>query len=101
MISVTERARDLLLEARQSATITRPDVGLRLAPQGGSWELFADRVKADDQVVEHEGSTVLLVGPDVSAALPDVRVDCRDAGGGRLELVLQRTSPGGEDGRDR
>jgi hypothetical protein len=100
MVSVTDRAKDVLLEAKQSASITRPDVGLRLAPQaGGAWELFADGTKADDQVIEHEGSTVLLIGPDVSAALAGTRVDCRDAGDGRLELVLQQAHPDGGGGR--
>ena len=94
MVSVTERAKRLLLERKLSAQINDPEVGLRLARSpGGKLGLFADRMKAGDQVVKHQESTVLLVDAELSElVLAGKIVDCT-LSGDRTDLVL--TTPGG------
>jgi hypothetical protein len=89
MVSVTERAKDALLARKRSANINDPRVGLRLARSpGGKVALFADRMKAGDQVVKHQDSTVLLVDAELSElVLAGRTVDCAPRGG-RRELVL-------------
>jgi hypothetical protein len=94
MISVTTSAKQFLLERKRSANIDDPGVGLRLArTPGGKLALFADGMKAGDQVVKHEDSTVLLVDAQLSQlVLAGTTVDCTHSGG-RAELVL--TARGG------
>lgn len=94
MVHVTERAKEVLLETKRSANIKDPEVGLRLAHSpGGGLGLFADRMKAGDQVVKHEDSTVLLVDAELSELfLAGRTVDCTQSGG-KTDLVL--TAPGG------
>jgi hypothetical protein len=89
MVGVSERAKEVLLQTKRSVNIPQPDVGLRLAlDAGGTWSLFADRARLDDQVVEHRGSTVLLIDGELSAALGGTAVDCRRTPDGGVELVL-------------
>lgn len=92
MIRVTARAKEALLSRKLSANIADPDVGLRLTSgPGGKVGLVADREKAGDEVVRHKDSTVLLVGPEMSALVLTGRtVDCRWTDDGRIELVLRR-----------
>ena len=53
MVHVTERAKEVRLERKRSANINHPEASLRLArSSGGKLALFADRVKAGDQVAE-------------------------------------------------
>ncbi len=94
MVHVTERAKEVLLERKRSANINDPGAGLRLARSaGGKLALFADRVKAGDQVVKHKDSTVLLVDAELSELILAGRtVDCTQPGG-RADLVL--TTPAG------
>jgi hypothetical protein len=94
MVAVTERAKQVLLARKLSANINDPGVGLRLARRsGGKLTLFADRMKAGDQVVKHRDSTVLLVDAELSEiVLGGKTVDCTQRGG-RTELVL--TTRGG------
>lgn len=94
MVHVTELAKEVLLERKRSENINEPEVGLRLARSpGGKLALFADRVKAGDQVVKHKDSTVLLVDAELSElVLAGRTVDCKQRAG-RKELVL--TTPGG------
>ncbi|MEK7863216.1 MAG: hypothetical protein AAB295_08135, partial [Chloroflexota bacterium] len=64
MVHVTERAKEVLLETKRSANIKDPEVGLRLAHSpGGGLGLFADRMKAGDQVVKHEVGLRLAHSP--------------------------------------
>jgi hypothetical protein len=91
MVAVTERARDRLLEMKASSSINEPEVGfrLKLAAQD-RWSLVPDQATESDQVVEHDGSTVLLVDAELSDALHDVEVDCMETAPGQVELVLTR-----------
>ena len=94
MLSVTERAKQLLLERKVSANISDPQVGLRLSRRpGGTLGLAPDRMKAGDQIVTYQDSTVLLVDAELSElAFAGLTVDC-SLRAGRTELVL--TTRGG------
>ncbi len=96
MMAVTTRAKEALLEKKRAANITDREVGLRVASNSaGDYVLVADRARADDQVVEHEGATVLLVDTDTQGKLTGVTMDCRDTPEGRKELVLARSASDG------
>jgi Fe-S cluster assembly iron-binding protein IscA len=91
IVAVTERARELLLEMKASASITEPEVGFRLKLAGNDrWSLVPDEATESDQVVEQDGSTVLLVDADLADALDDVEVDCMETAAGQVELVFTR-----------
>jgi hypothetical protein len=100
MVHVTERAKEVLLERKWSANIDDPGTALRLARgPGRKLALFADRMKAGDQVVKHKDSTVLLVDAELSELILAGRtVDCTQTGS-RADLVL--TAPGGRAPRQR
>jgi len=98
MVHVSERAKQVLLERKQEANIREPEVGLRVAVDpSGQWVLVADHPRADDQLVEHEGTTVLLVSPDAQTVLAGMKVDCLETPEGEVELVLR--SSGSYNGR--
>jgi hypothetical protein len=100
MIAVTDRAKEQLLDMKLSANISEPDVGLRLEPAAtGEWQLFPDQAIEGDQVVEHGGSKLLLIGADASDALGDRQVDCRETAPGQVQLVLTRSDEPGSDTR--
>jgi hypothetical protein len=76
---VTERAKDALLRTKMTANIVERDVGLRItADTSGRWTLFPDRPQPDDHVIEHQGTTVLVLGPDIQQIL---------SGGGQVDCV--------------
>jgi hypothetical protein len=91
MVVVTKRAKEALLEKKLAANIKDRDVGLRVAADdNGDLVLVADRARADDQVIEHAGATVLLVGADAQGTLRGVTLDCQETPEGDKELVLAR-----------
>lgn len=100
MVNVTERAKEVLLQKKESADIHDASVGLRLATTAtGKLTLVVDRVKAGDEVVTHKDSTVLVVDPAVSAlVLAGRTVDCKETDDGKLQLVV--TSSGGAPEQD-
>jgi hypothetical protein len=100
MIAVTERAKEQLLDMKRSANINEPEVGLRLKPAAtGEWELFPDQAIEGDQVVEHGGYKLLLIGADASDALGDRQVDCQETAPGQVKLVLSRRNEPAPDTR--
>ncbi len=87
MLTVTESAREHLKEMLE-ANIDDPDACLRLVASGrGQFGLTADKERADDQVVEHEGDKVLLVESELSDALEGVTIDCQETPEGRSLVV--------------
>ena len=89
MVTVSERAKERLFEQREAANFGGDEVALRVAAgPTGQWMLIADHARDDDQVVEHRGSTVLLVDPVAQSALDGVQVDCVETTEGDLELIL-------------
>lgn len=95
MIRATERAKEELLRRKRSAHIHDPGAGSRLAStRGGNLALVTDRMKAGDQVVKCQGSTVLLVQAELSELLlAGATIACRDGG----ELVVRRAGAGVRD----
>lgn len=78
MISVTENAKRVL-KTMLMAKEADPEKGLRLLPSSkGEFVLALDTELAGDQVVEYEGSKVLLVGIEYFKLLNGKIVDCRD-----------------------
>lgn len=89
MLTVTEQAKQILLEKKRSANVQAAEVGLRVTPDGsGGLGLVADRPGQGDHVVEHDGSTVLVVAPELAAQLSGLRLECRERPGGQTDLVL-------------
>jgi hypothetical protein len=62
--------------------------------------LIADCARDDDQVVEHRGSTVLLVDPVAQNALDGVQVDCVETTEGDVELILVAQHEGFDEDDD-
>jgi Fe-S cluster assembly iron-binding protein IscA len=97
MVAVSERAKRILLEQKRAANIDGADVGLRVAAApSGQWMLLVDEPRDGDQVVEHDGTTVLLVDPVAQTALVGAEVDCVETSEGDVELVLSRAHPDDE-----
>jgi Fe-S cluster assembly iron-binding protein IscA len=89
MVNVSERAKERLLEQKQAANLDDTAVGLRVAAgPTEQWMLVADHAREDDQVIEHRGSTVLLVDPVAQSVLDGVQVDCVETTDGDIELIL-------------
>ena len=87
MISVTENAR-LQLKNILSARVDNWYAGLRLISSNpGHFGLGIDIEVPGDQVVEHEGSKVLLVEQGLAASLEGVTLDVEDTSEGP-QLVL-------------
>ena len=75
MVTVTERAKEKLRELLQTET-DDPSVSLRLASApSGEFGMFADRERDDDQIVEYDGSAVLLVDQKVASTIGDATID--------------------------
>lgn len=90
MVEVTERAREELKKALDSQVVDSGN-GLRLALVGpDEFGLGVDEEKEGDQVVEHEGSKVLLVEGPLSDALDGITIDVHDSEAGP-RLVMAKT----------
>jgi hypothetical protein len=95
MIGITERARDILLDLRESIEIGHPDAALRLATnETGQLEISVDVERAGDEVVRHDGTTLLLIAGAVSQGLAGSTIDCTQTSDG-FQLTLNRF--GGRD----
>ncbi len=84
MVSVTERAKEKLKEFLGTKT-EDASVGLRLEwTPSGEFAVFPDQERADDQVVEHQGVVVLLVGQEIAQEIAqkvgDTTIDCDEIG---------------------
>lgn len=89
MVSVTERAKKKLKELVTTQT-DDPSVGLRLdRTSSGQLGIFPDRERTDDQVVEHQGAVVLLVGQNIAQTVGDTTIDYDESGPGP-RLVMKR-----------
>ena len=88
MLGVTERARQELKRIL-SDNVDDPQAGLRLsASSPGKFGLHIDIEVPGDQVVEHDGSKVLLVEEGLVASLEGVTLDVEDTPEGpKLTLI--------------
>ena len=95
MLTVTENGKEEL-KRMSSQIVEQPGSTLRLvANEQGQLGLIADTEKEDDQSIEHQGETILLLDKILSEALEGVCVDCQDEGEGP-RLVLITTDTGEE-----
>ena len=89
MITVTEKAAEELEALLERAKISDPqnafdDVMLRLfTTDDGKLAIAPDTPLDGDQVIEHRGTSVLLVGWELSEAVDGLLIDCVDTDAGR------------------
>lgn len=89
MVTVTERAAEEL-RGRLLAETSDPEVGFRLLPAAdGTFVLILGTKLSGDEVVEYQGSKVLLIGIEYTRAFEGLTVDCDDTPGG-VTLFVRR-----------
>src|SRR5919108_4226733 len=89
MVNVTGRAK-IALKSALSRSVEEPGIGLRVEiSEEGTCSLFPDRHQPGDQVIEHEGDPLLLIGEDVSEPLEGATIDLTDTPHG-AELVITK-----------
>jgi hypothetical protein len=94
MVNVTERARQRL-RSLLATTGGDPSVGLRLEQtRTGELAIFPDRGRADDQIVEHQGAAVLLVGQDIASMVDDATIDCDDSDPATRIVIMRAARKG-------
>ena len=87
MIYMTERAKQEL-KRLLATSVDWPGARLRLMDRGqGRLGLGIDIEARDDQVLEYEGTKLLIVGPGLASNLKQVTLDVEDTLGG-VELVI-------------
>jgi Fe-S cluster assembly iron-binding protein IscA len=75
MVHVTDRAR-AQLKAAADRILDESERRLRLGPtRDGKLGVYPDRAQEGDQVVEHDGVAVLLIGRDLAQALAGRMID--------------------------
>jgi Fe-S cluster assembly iron-binding protein IscA len=88
MIGVTERAKEELKELLNTNT-DNPAARLRLsANDEGKLGLGIDIEKPDDDVLEYQGSALLVMESGLSDKLKDVALDVVDSDAGRQLVVI-------------
>ncbi|MFO8144058.1 MAG: hypothetical protein R6T78_05255 [Dehalococcoidales bacterium] len=89
MITVTDKAKQELKKTL-SDNVDTPGAGLRLvAREGGQLGLGVDIEKADDEVVEFEGSKVLIVEKNLADTLNKITLDVEDTKEGNKLVLLE------------
>jgi hypothetical protein len=87
MVSVTEHAKEVLRNLLIDMEAD-PDEGLRLLPNSnGEFVLALDNQLWGDEVIEHQGSKVLLIGIEYNRFLNGKTVDCEKTEDGEVLLV--------------
>jgi len=90
MVNVTERAKDRLKELL-TAKSDDPSVGFRLEQtRPGEFGVLPGRGRANDQVIEHQGAVVLLVGQEIAQTLEDTTIDYDESGPDSRLVMLKR-----------
>jgi Fe-S cluster assembly iron-binding protein IscA len=89
MLTVTESAKQLLKETLLAHT-DDPESGLRLVLEPpGRLGLVLGRECYGDQVVEHEGTKVLLVSPELETLVDETILDVQDTPDGPKLAMLR------------
>ena len=97
MVNVTERAK-IVLKSALSRSVEEEGIGLRVEISGeGTCALFPDREKAGDQVVEHEGDVLLLIGAEALQPLDGATIDLAETPEGAQLVVTRPESLGDEE----
>ena len=87
MITVSDRAKAVLLDWKQAAPPAEDGLTLRLALSPAGWEVHPDTPRPGDMVVEHEETPVLLIQGRARDLLREFTLDCRETVE-RARLVL-------------
>jgi Fe-S cluster assembly iron-binding protein IscA len=96
MVNVTDRAR-IALKSVLAQGVEEPGTGLRVEiSEEGSCSLFPDQMKAGDEVVEHEGDVLLLIGEEASQPLDGATIDLAETPEGTHLVLTKANLP--EDG---
>jgi Fe-S cluster assembly iron-binding protein IscA len=74
MITVTEAAREKLKETLQEHSDDN-DISLRLTMNAGEFGLVLDKVSPGDDVVEHQGTKILILNHEVSELFQGAKLD--------------------------
>ena len=91
MVVVTEAAKQELGRMLVSASADDPEVGIRLAlGASGEFSLMLDKESEGDQVVEHEGAKVLLVGKELGEVLEGVTIDSQESPEGQRLVISKK-----------
>ena len=89
MLTVTESAKELLKDMLAPHT-DDPEMGLRLVLEpSGQGGLAVGREAEGDQVVEHDGFKVLLVGHELAPIVDRITIDVKDTEDGP-KLVISK-----------
>lgn len=89
MLTVTERAAQELKGILQAHAV-EPEQVLRLVREAQSFSLRLDKESAGDEVVESEGTTILLIDEQLSPIVDGAVVDCIDTPEGpRLTITKE------------
>lgn len=89
MVTVTDRAAEVL-RATLDQTRTEPGQALRLLLRpGGGFGLGVDREREDDRVVTADGEKILLLMPDIAEAVGQATIDAEETEEGP-KLVISR-----------
>jgi Fe-S cluster assembly iron-binding protein IscA len=97
MVNVTDRAK-IALKSVLSRSVEEPGIGLRVEiSEEGSCALFPDQEKAGDQVIEHEGDVLLLIGEEVSQPLDGATIDLAQTPEGAHLVVSKPGVPADEE----
>ncbi len=89
MVNVTDRAK-VALKSALSRSVEEAGIGLRVEiSEEGACALFPDREKAGDQVVEHEGNVLLLIGEEASQPLDGATIDLAETSEGAQLIVTK------------
>jgi len=92
MVNVTDRAKNVLKSALSRSGEER-GTGLRVEiSEEGTCSLFPDREKAGDQVVEHQGEVLLLIGEEASQPLDGATIDLAETPEGD-RLIVSKPGP--------
>ena len=93
MVTLTDRAK-IALRTALSHTVDEAGVGLRLdVSEEGGFALYPDTPKVGDEVVEHEGNVLLLIGDDVAQPLAGATIDLAKTPEGERLVVTKPRSP--------
>ena len=89
MLTVTEAAREKLKETLLANTDDQ-EASLRLTMRPpGQLGLVLDRVSPGDDVVEHQGSKVLVVSHEIAELLQGSKLDVEDTPDGKRLKIFQ------------
>ncbi len=74
MLNVSFKAAEGLIHGLVQKDL-EPGESFRLTFDGTKFDIVPDAIKVSDKVVEHNSIPILLIGPEIELALPDVTLD--------------------------